>query len=145
VTFLVPFDGSPLSEAALTRADRFAAALDEPVVVLTVVPANGARYARARGWIDADEAFDLDTVTERLRARVAEACPEATFRVETVDRYATSGTVSTRIRRVARELDASTVVVGSENAGRVVAAVSSVAGNVAKDPGYDVVVVRRTA
>ena len=144
MTVLVAFDGSPFSEAALVRAGQFAEAVAEDVAVVTVVPAGNARYARDRGWLDGDEPFAVDRVTERLRARVADVLPNAAFRVETVGRRATAGTVSTRIRVVARELDASTVVVGSEDAGRVVAAVSSVAGNVAKDPGYDVVIVRRT-
>jgi len=142
MTFLVAFDGSDLAEAALTRAREFAAPTDEQMVALSVVPNRNASYARERGWIDDGEAFDTETIAERLRARVAEIAPGATFRYELVGRRAPPGTVATRFRNAARREDASMVFVGSENAGRLVSTVTSVGSAVAADRAYDVVIVR---
>ena len=82
MTYLVPFDGSPLAEAALARAVEFAAALEEVVVALSVVPVDERDFAVERGWIDDGEAYDPDTVVDRLRSQVAEIAPDATFRCE---------------------------------------------------------------
>jgi nucleotide-binding universal stress UspA family protein len=142
MTFVVPFDGSPLAQAALSRAVAFASVADEPVVAVTVVPIDNAAYARDRGWLSADEPFDRETVVGRLRGRVADLAPDATFRATFVDRDAPSGTISTRIRRVLGEEDASMVFVGSDNAGRVAASVASVGDRVGGAPGYDAVIVR---
>ncbi|GAB7020858.1 hypothetical protein JCM18750_37200 [Halostagnicola bangensis] len=45
MTFVVPFDRSGLSKAALVRAGEYSQALEEPV---TVVPER-KRYAREKG------------------------------------------------------------------------------------------------
>jgi nucleotide-binding universal stress UspA family protein len=142
MTFLVAFDGSDLAAAALTRAQEFAASTDDRVVALTAVPDQNASYARDHGWIGDDEVFDTDTIAERLRARVVENAPAAVFRYELVGRRAPPGTVATAIRNAARREEASTVFVGSENAGRLVSAVTSVGSTVAADRAYDVVIVR---
>lgn len=144
MTLLVPFDGSPLAKAALGRAVQFGESLDEPVVAVSVVPQQNAVYARGKGWLDAGEPFDMDAVVARLRDRVAEQAPEATFRHEVVSRSAQSGTIARTLRRVARAVEAKIVFVGSENAGRLVTSLSSVGGNVASDPTYDVLIVRHT-
>lgn len=142
MTFVVPFDGSDLAEAALGRAIEFAAVLDEPVVAVVVVPTENRAYARERGWIAEDEPFEPKTVVSRLREQVLEVDPEAAFDHVVVDEYATSGTIASRIRRFARGVDASMVFVGSENAGRVVSGIGSVGATVAGEPTYDVVIVR---
>jgi nucleotide-binding universal stress UspA family protein len=142
VTLVVPFDGSDLAEAALVRAAEFGAVLDEEVLAVSVIPRGNADYARKRGWIESDEAFDTDAVVSKLRDRVTDTCPDAEFRHELVDRYAPSGTISKRVRKVADEVDAAMVFLGSENAGRMVTSVSSVGGGIASDAGYDVVIVR---
>lgn len=142
MTYVVPFDGQDLGEAALVRAGEFADALGESVVAATVVPVDNAEYARDRGWISPDESFDLGRVVDRLGERVGSLCPAAEFRVETVDRYAPTGRIAREIRTVIRERDASLVFVGSDNAGRMVTSISSVGGSVAADTAYDVVVVR---
>jgi len=142
MTYVVPFDGRDLGEAALSRAGEFADALGESVVATTVVPTGNAEYARERGWISPDESFDLDRVVDRLGERVDSLCPAAEFRIEAVDRYAPTGRIAREIRTVIRECDASLVFVGSDNAGRMVTSISSVGGSVAADTAYDVVVVR---
>lgn len=144
MTLLVPFDGSPLAEAALSRAVRFSESLDEPLVAVSVIPQQNATYAREQGWLEADEPFEMDAVVAHLREQVAELAPEATFRHERVSRSARSGTIAKMLRRVARQVEATIVFVGSANAGRLVRSLTSVGSNVASDSTYDVLIVRHT-
>lgn len=141
VTLLVPFDGSPLSVAALSRAVQFADTFQRPVLAVAVIPQN-ANYAREHGWIDAGEPFDRDAIIATLREQVAEHAPEAELRAERVDRNARAGSIARVLRRIARQEDATMLFVGSDNAGRLVTTLTSVGGNVAADQAYDVVIVR---
>jgi nucleotide-binding universal stress UspA family protein len=143
MTLLVPFDGSEFAEAALVRAMQFADALDEAVLAVTVVPQDNAVYARKRGWLGPDEPFDGDAIAETLGARVAELAPAADFRIEEIGRYAPSGAIANRLRKVARQANTSMVFIGSGNAGRLVSSVASVGSGLAGNETYDVVVVRR--
>jgi nucleotide-binding universal stress UspA family protein len=145
MTFVVPFDGSELAAAALVRAVEFGDVLDERVVSVSVIPDGNAAYARERGWLEADEPFDREAVVATLHEDVAALAPNAEFRYETVGRRATTGTISKRLREIARKEDASMVFVGSENAGHLVSSLSSVGGTVAADDAYDVVIVRHRA
>lgn len=146
MTLLVPFDGSELARNALEKAATFGDLLDEEVVVLTVIP-DDAEYARERGWITQGEPFDPELVAAGLQTRAGEVAPEATFRTERVssdEPTATSTTEVVReIRRIAAEIEASVVFIGSQNAGSVIAPQSSVGSPVAKAQRYDVYVVRR--
>ncbi|MFB6217593.1 MAG: universal stress protein [Halobacteriaceae archaeon] len=145
MTLLVPFDGSELSVAALERARDLADARDEDVLAVTVLPAD-AEYARSRGWVDGDEHLDPDRVEERLGRQVADVAPGAAYRcavVESDDPLASAEMdVARTVRQVAAEVDASVVVVGSENAGRVARPLTSVGSPVSEDPRYDVYIVR---
>lgn len=145
MVLLVPFDGSALAEAALSRAVEFGALTGEPVLVVTVFPADEG-FARERGWIDSEESYDPAAVADRFEARVGELAPEATFRAEHVDaesmRAWAAVDVSRTVREVAAEVDASIVFVGSENAGRVTTPITSVGTPVSEDPRYDVHIVR---
>jgi nucleotide-binding universal stress UspA family protein len=143
VTFVVPFDGTELSQAALVRAGAFATVLDEEVLAVTVIPKRNADYAANHGWIEPDDEYDLDAILDRIRSMVERCDPSATFRHELVDRYAPVGTIKNRIRRVIREVDASMVFVGSDNAGRMITALSRVGGGIATGDEYDVVIVRQ--
>jgi len=145
MTLVVPFDGSELAEAALVRATEFAIVLEEDVLAVTVIPKDDATYARERGWLRPDEEFGMEAVVSKIHEQVVELCPSADFRHKVVDRYASAATIAKRIRRIARDEDASMVFVGSENAGHLVATVSSVGSSVATDGGYDVVIVRQRA
>lgn len=142
MTLVVPFDGSALAESALVRATAFDAVYDEGVVAVAVVPEGNTEYARDAGWLGADESFDLPTVVGRLEEQVAAVAPDARFRYETVGQYASAGTVTKHVRRIAREEDASTVVIGSENAGHLTVSISSIGGGIAADDAYDVLIVR---
>jgi len=148
VTYLVPFDGSALSEAALARAAEFASVMDEEIVVLSVVPVDEDDFAVERGWIDEGEPYDPDAVVERLRSQVADIAPDATFRCERPEDVSSVASVTTdvvrTIRAVAQEVGATVVFVGSENAGRVSTPVSSVGDPVSEDGRYDVHIVRHS-
>lgn len=144
MTFLAPFDGTRLARAAVVRADEYAEALDEDVVVVSVVP-ESERYAREKEWIGPGEAFDVTETAADLHRQVVSLSPGASFRWKRVGGSAASGTVANTIRRTAAEVEADVVFLGSENAGRVVVPVSSVAGPVASDAHYDVHLIRRQA
>jgi len=142
MTFVVPFDGSPLSESALVRAVEFGSVLDERIVAASAIPEGNASYARERGWLDPGESFDLDAVVGHLHEKVTSYAPSAEFRYDVVGRRATPGTIASHLREQARSVDASMVFIGSENAGRLVSSLSSVGETVASDDAYDVVIVR---
>lgn len=146
MTLLVPYDGSELATTALEKAAEYSDLMDEELVALTVVP-DDDEYARERGWLLPDEAFDPRSVADRLGDRVEEVAPEATFRAEVVDSDEPTSTPTTNvvrtIRSTAGDLGASLVFIGSENAGSVTTPLSSVGGPVASDQHYDVYVVRR--
>jgi len=142
MTLLVPFDGSALAEAALVRATEFGNVFDEDVLAVSVIPRRNTTYARKRGWVGQNEAFDLSSVIATLHEQVTDLCPTANFRHKVVGRHAQPGTIARLLRNVAKTEDASMVFIGSENAGRLVTAVSSVGGSVATDQSYDVVIVR---
>lgn len=145
MSLLVPFDASPLATQALKRAATFRDFLEEELVVLTVIP-NDPEYARERGWITQGEPFDLEAIEAGIAKRATEVAPDATVRTERVSSDEPTATATTNvvreIRRVAGEVDASVVFIGSENAGSVIAPQSSVGSPVANDQRYDVYVVR---
>lgn len=143
MTIVVPFDGSDLSESALVRASALGETFDEAVLAVSVVPKNDEKYARERGWLGPDEAYDHSTVVGRLHQRVAEVAPAADFRHEVVGRHAATGTIAAKLRSTARDADASLVAIGSDNAGHMVASIHSVGSTVAADEAFDVLIVRR--
>lgn len=142
MTLVVPFDGSQLAKAALVRATEFGNVFDEDVLAVSVIPNGNTNYAREHGWITQDEEFDLESVVATLHEQVTDLCPSANFRHKTVGKYAQPGQIAQRLRKIARNEDASMVFIGSENAGRIVTTVSSVGVTVATDQSYDVVIVR---
>ncbi|QLG51050.1 universal stress protein [Natrinema halophilum] len=145
MSLLVPFDGSELATKALERASTFGDLLDEEVIVVTVIP-DDAGYARDRGWITEGEPFDPEAIAEGMNRRATEVAPAATVRIERVSSDEPTATSTTNvvreIRRIAGEIEASVVFIGSENAGSVIAPQSSVGSPVANDQRYDVYVVR---
>lgn len=143
MTNVVPFDGTSLSEAALRRAGELGAVLDQRVLAVTVIPRSNAEYARQRGWLDEGQSFDLEQIVARLSERVHTLVPEAEFKYEVAGRYAQSGEIASKIRRMARDAGTELVVLGSDNAGNIVTSVSSVASPVAADEAYDVMIVRQ--
>lgn len=142
MTLVVPFDGTELAETALVRAVEFDAVFEEGIVAVSVVPDGNIEHAREAGWIDEDESFELEAVVADLRKQVATLAPGAEFRLHTVGQHASAGTIATHVRRTARDVDASMVVIGSENAGHLTVSVTSVGGSIAADDAYDVLIVR---
>lgn len=139
---LVPFDGGDLAVAALRRAAALSGHLGQPVVTVTVIRNRNAEAVREAGWLADGEPFDLDVIVGRLREQVRAEAPDAEVVYETVDRHAPTGVVSRRIRRTATDRDASMVVIGSDNAGRIVTSVSSIGRSLAAENAYDVLIVR---
>lgn len=145
MTYLVPFDGSDLARTALTRARDLASQTGTEIVVVSVVP-DDAEYAREHGWMTETETFDPEVAASHLEAAVADIAPAATFRwevpEETSSVASTTTDVARTVRQIAHDLDADVVFIGSENAGRVAAPVTSVGSPVSEDPSYDVFIVR---
>jgi nucleotide-binding universal stress UspA family protein len=142
MTFVVPFDGSARTKTALDRARKLARGVREPLYVVAVIPSGNAAYARKMGWLASDEPFDGRRIVATLRSQVEDTAPDATFEYETCSRDATANSISKPIRKFAKRNDASTVVVGSDGAGRTVTRASSVGGRIASDDAYDVLIVR---
>lgn len=145
MTILVPFDGSDLSESALARATVLGNAFDDDVLTVTIVPKGDAEWARERGWLGPEEEYDLDAVVDRIHERVTDVAPDAEVRHEFVDRYAPTGRISKKLRKIATDIDASMIAIGSDNAGRMVSSIRSVGSTVAADDAFDVLIVRRPA
>jgi nucleotide-binding universal stress UspA family protein len=145
MVLLVPFDGSELSRTALTRAAQYAEYTGEELVALTVIPDN-PELARQRGWLDPSDTFDEGVISRKLRQQVLDIAPNATYRSELVENgdpvATTTIDVVRTIRRVAADVDASVLFLGSENAGRVSAPLASVGNPLSEDPQYDVFIVR---
>ena len=142
MTFVVPFDGSNGAESALARANTLGAALGESVLVIAVIPNRNAAYAREQGWLDAGEAFDLETIVTTLREQVRAIAPDATFEYERCSRSVTGNRIAKPIRKFAKRNDADMVFIGSDNAGRLLTTAANVGGRIATDGAYDVVLVR---
>lgn len=139
MTFLVPYDGSPLSRSALRRAVEFGT--DERVVTLTVIPED-ATYARTKGWLGDDEAFAYRNVADRLTEEVTGVAPDADVEFVRTERRPPIAKIAKIVRRKAVEFDASVVFLGSKSAGKLVTPITSVGSNVASDERFDVYVAR---
>lgn len=143
MAIVVPFDGSTHARLALARAADLAGAYDATLLAVTVIH-RGVDEPVQLGWLEAGESYDPERIERRLADAVAELAPAATHHAIRVDSRLPRGGVAKRVRRFARERDADLVVLGSENAGRIVTPVSSVGGGVATEMEYDVYLVRRT-
>ena len=143
MSFVVPFDGSELAEAALTRAVQYGDALEETVVAVSVVPER-KRYAREKGWIGADAPYDVEAAIETLRSQVLAIAPEVTFDYARIREYPPAGAIADHVERLALEHEPTVLVLGSDNVGSVVTPLSSVAATVAAEKRYDVYLVRHT-
>lgn len=113
MVFLVPYDGSAVSEAALDRAVEHGDALGEDVVAVTFIP-TGVEYAERRKWIQPSEDFAIETARSELKRKIDETTDSAERN------YLDSGAsmengVGDHIRRVAHEVDADAVYVGTED------------------------------
>lgn len=143
MSVVVPFDNSPLARTALQRGSSVQSAYGGTLYALTVIPKNNKRYARERSWIEHNQSFDTELITQRLQQEVTEIAPDAEFRSRVVGRYSPAGKIAREIRQFASGVDASLVVIGSEDAGSIVSNVSSVGGTVAANDDYEVLIVRK--
>lgn len=144
MTILVPFDDSALSREAVRQATEISRPSEE-IDALVVIPNQNAKYAQNRGWLGVSEEFDPEVIVSRLSGQVSEIAPEASFDYIVVGRYATSGQIASKIRGYAKNIDSRIVVLGSENAGRVVSSVGSIGRDVATNNAYDTFIVRSAA
>ena len=142
MVFLVPYDGSHLAKAALTRASEYANALEVGLTVVTVTPNNSA-YAVEKGWYDEseDEPFSIPYVTGKLHTEVSKIAPRAAFRHEEIE-FESPPLIAERIEEVADEIMPAVVFIGTDNVGEIAKPLTSVAGSVAEDAEYDVHIVR---
>ena len=141
MTYVVAFDNSPLSLAALDRAVAFASATQEDVVAVTAIQRQ-SKVARERGWLGSDEPFSVERIADNLRETVTDVDPDVDFEYSVVDKYAPRGRISRAVRDLAVETDATVVFIGSDNAGRMVGGIASVGQTVSADNRYDVHIVR---
>ncbi len=141
MTLFAPFDGTPLSTAALGRANELAAQTDQRLVAATVVPRD-RRMAVDHRWLAEDEPFDSSRIERRLTRRVVRVAPIAEYRTERVEGRLSPGGIARRLRDIAREVDASTVVMGSDNIGRSVRPADTVSGKVASRLEIDLYIVQ---
>ncbi len=149
MTVLVPYDGSVLSKAALEKASEFGELTGNDLLVLTIIPDEDVEYAREHGWIEPGEPFHSELIAGNLEDEIKQIAPEAEFKWELTasDEPTATATMNVvrSIRRIAAEVEASVVFIGTENAGAVTVPLSSVGGSVAnKRGGYDLYLVRTT-
>lgn len=140
MSLIVPFDNSPLSNAALVRARQFDQILDDGIITVSVIPAQNANYARERGWVGDSESFDGEQIVATLREAVETIAPDATFEYITVDRWAPHGVIGNKLRKFTRNNGGTIVFLGSQNAGRIVRSIS-VGASVLTDRAYDTMIV----
>ena len=141
--FVVAYDGTPISRTALARAETLAAGVDGKVKAVTVLPDGNARYARERGWLDESEPWDEAAILETLAESVAAVAPDATFESHRVDKYAPRGAIGRALKKTAERDGVDVLAIGSENAGRVLTALTTVTRSVGSGT-YDVLLVRET-
>jgi len=138
MVFLVPYDGSPVSEAALDRAVEHGKALEKEVVAVTFIP-TGAEYAERRKWIQPQEDFAIDSARAELKRTIDETTDESERNF--LDSGATvENGVGDHIRQAAHEVEASAVYVGAvEDEG---ADYRTPFGEITTDETYDLHLVR---
>ena len=112
MVFLVPYDGSASSEAALARAVEHGAALDEEVVAVSFVP-TGDTYAQRRRWIEPDEDFAVETASADLKRKIEEATDDAERQFSEPGAESPDEGVTGQVRQTAVDVDASVVFVGT--------------------------------
>jgi nucleotide-binding universal stress UspA family protein len=140
MVFLVPFDGSPVAEAALSRAVEHGAALSEDVVAVSFVP-TGSAYAERRKWIQPDDDFAAETASAELRRKIEETTDDAERNFDETGAQSPDDGITDRIQQVAQDVDASVLFVGTDGT-HDDDRLKTPFGAVAADGAYDVHVVR---
>ena len=140
MVFLVPFDGSPVSEAALARAVEHGQALGEEIVAVSIIP-TGAEYAERRKWIEPDDEFAAETASAELRRKIEETTDDAERNFAESGAYSPDDGLTERVRRVARDVKASVLFVGA-NGESSADRLRTPFGEVVTDAEYDIHIVR---
>lgn len=140
MVFLVPYDGSPVSKAALDRAAEHGSALGEDIVAVAFVP-TGSEYTERRTWVSPENDFAVESAQNELERKIAEATDDAELNFTDATATAPNDGVAEDIRRVASEVDASTLYVGASNSGDS-EGIETPFGAVSSDGKYDVHIVR---
>ncbi len=139
MVFLVPYDGSPVSKAALSRAVEHGSALDEEIVAVAFI-ATGSDYTERRVWISPSEDFALESAQNELERKIGEATDDAERNF--TDTTATSPQdLDAHIERVAGEVDASVLFVGTSKNGET-SGLTTPFGTVEQQGDFDVHLVR---
>lgn len=136
MVFLVPYDGSSPARAALERAVEYGAALDRDVVAVSYIP-TGNSYAERRQWVDLDDEFPLESVTQDLERKIEEATDDTELQYTDVSAHSPSGGFSAEVHQTAADVDAAVLFVGSDDDEDVVVPVGE-----ETDEEYDVYIVR---
>jgi nucleotide-binding universal stress UspA family protein len=138
MVFLVPFDGSGPARTALDRAVTYGRALDQDVLAVALMP-TGADFAPRRTWIEPDDDFAAESALHDLRRKIEEATDDAELNFTDATAQSPEGGVSSQVRRIADEVDASVVFLGGDAEGELEIAPNGQAGG----QDFDVHVVRR--
>ncbi|MFB6297750.1 MAG: universal stress protein [Salinirussus sp.] len=138
MVFLVPFDGTSASEAALARAVEHGAALDRDVLAVSFVP-TGETYAERRKWIQPDDGFAVERASAELHRKIEETTDRAQRNFTGPGAESRGMAVTQRVRQVASEVDARIVFVGTN--GDEDEALTAF-GGIARDAPYDLHLVR---
>jgi len=114
MTVMVPYDGSPLAQAALRRGRQLTDALSTPLLAVTVLPED-PDYAAGKDWLAGDGGFEPDRIVAGLRHQITELAPEAGFRCLRVEGEVGPDGLAGRLRAQAAEAGATVVVLGSHS------------------------------
>jgi len=139
MVFLVPYDGSPVSDAALDRAVEHGRALEERVVAVSLIP-TGTEYAQRRKWIEPDEEFAVESARVELERKIEEATDDAERTFAGSGATAPQDGIERRLRRIASDVGASVLFVGTD--GRDEDRLTTPFGTIAREGEYDVYLVR---
>jgi len=139
MVFLVPYDGSPVSDAALDSAVEHGRAFGEEVVAVSFIP-TGAEYAERRKWIEPSDEFASQSARSALERKIAETTDdiERTFEESMASGFENG--VTERVRQVARDVGCSTLFVGTSD--DTADEELTPFGSVSQDGDYDVHIVR---
>ena len=139
MVFLVPFDGSPAAEAALGRAVEHGRALGRRVLAVAFVP-TGAEFAERRTWIEPDDDFAVESASNALRRKIAEATDETELVYEATSASSPADGIADAVRRTAADVDAEVLFVGLENGSED--ALETRFGTISATADYDLHLVR---
>jgi nucleotide-binding universal stress UspA family protein len=141
MVFLVPFDGSPVADAALRRAVEHGRALERKVLAVSFVP-TGAEFVERRTWIEPADDFAASEASAALKRKIAEATDETELVYEETGAGSPADGIADALRGTAEDVEADVLFVGLENG--TSDALETRFGSISPSAGYDVHIVRGT-